>query len=128
MQEFKYLVHDVIIAAGTGGVTSRIPKDITPGYERVVGIAFVEQANGGNSQYKVGFSDDNKQYVDPVPCDLLKFGVNLKMDDRFLPVDIIGDGNKVYVNLVLPNIPITDMLVSVTYKLLKGTVTRNCNP
>lgn len=126
MQEFKYLVQEITIAAATTGLTSRTAKDITAGYERVVGIAFVEQSNGGNANYKIGFSDDNKNYIDPVPADLYKSGTNIKMDDRFLPVDIPGNGNKVYAEIVLPGVPASEFKVSIIYKLLKGAIARNC--
>lgn len=124
--EYKYLVKEIVIATGAAAGTSRSGQKITAGYERVIGIAINEVTNGGNATYKVGFSDDNKTYVDPIPVDLLKTSSAVKMEDRFLPVDIQGNNNEVYTDIVLPAIPASEFKLQVVFKVIKGEIVKNC--
>jgi hypothetical protein len=126
MNKYKYLTKEFTIANGSGSGLSRIGQDITVGYERCVGICFTEQTNGGNANYKIGFSDDNNQYIDPVPCEVLKFSSALEIQKRFLDIDIPGNGNKVYIDVVLPANTGSDMKCTVVFKLLKGEIKKNC--
>lgn len=124
VKEYKYLTKEAIIATGSSAGLSKVRQEITSGYERVVGMAFVEATTGGNTFYKIGLSDDTKQYIDPVPVNLLKVGTDIELDKRFLSVDVPGNGNIVYIDVVLPAATSSEMKFYVIFKLQKGEIAK----
>ncbi len=121
MEKKDYFIQSETISYATGQAAGTVYKEIilNSSYERCIGVAVLETADGGISTYRIGLDDKDKQYISVVHKDLLisdkTAGMSLK--NRFLPQNIKAAGHKVKVAVSIPAILTDDLEFDMVFLL-----------